>query len=215
MFDPSNPPLFRSTWYSETEIPAAVPAGPTIAHPYSVNYQEQTSQSSTTSATTEEGVIQTVERLIPRTETGMVLKPVTRPTQTKISHVSRNVTSVIANPSRLSNVVEVQVTNPKPSAPVSPTSILMHPWHERDKRQRQSKGENFDLKTMKTGEQFSYTVQGLSFPKPPVVSPISPTQRYSSSTLASTADRHEGGEGRKKKVHLLTFASVYRSSVTK
>ncbi|KAH0587621.1 hypothetical protein H2248_006391 [Termitomyces sp. 'cryptogamus'] len=173
------PPLLRSTWFSTTSEGETRPTGPIIAHPFSDRYRRETARSSMT----EEGNIQTVRRSAPITATSTVIATASE-TKTTSSPTSSKVA--------------------RPESSARPTSLLMHPWHERRRKRRSSAGD-----VIRGREEFGYTVQGLSFPLPPVMSPTAgATRRYSSSTLGSPGFSQEGGEGRK--VHLLTFASVFR-----
>ncbi|KAG6866479.1 hypothetical protein C0991_003997 [Blastosporella zonata] len=198
--------------------PSSPPVPGSFPHPFSAQYQGEISRFSTTETTmSHEPVIQTAQRSAPpRTARAIVVTPSDMqsfPTASTQGVTEFTSVTVIPPPSP---AVEVQVSSPEPSLAVTPTSLLMHPWHEGPRSMNGAEG--YDRKsftsTIRAADRLSYTYQGFAFPVPPIPSPTNATRRYSSSTLASPMFSQEGDEDgeRKKTVKLLTFASTFRSS---
>ncbi|KAG6837440.1 hypothetical protein H0H93_009534 [Arthromyces matolae] len=227
-------PVRRSMWFrsssgassqvqpnvsGKSPAPPAVPKS--LLHPFSAQYQPEASRFSTTtgSMSIEEGIIQTAQRSAPPTATGTVIAAETASAPVTSSQDGYEILSIDVIPPATSEA-DAQAMSPEMSPSITPTSILMHPWHEKhDEGSRQYNADGYDRRTsvastIKPTQHLSYTVQGFTFPKPPIPSPTGATQRYSSSTLASPLFSQEGGESSEgqRRVQLLTFASTFRSA---
>ncbi|KAF8076442.1 hypothetical protein FPV67DRAFT_1471650 [Lyophyllum atratum] len=226
-FSPNN--LTRAP-ISPEPVPHKYLNGTTAAWPRQV--QRQTPRLSTTETmSTHEGVVQTVARSATPARARVVLV-----TSAEIETMPKTATQQPSNvpPRPVTSAPETATAEPQmlaPSAPspsLSPTSILLHPWHER----RQAEGGPLtsgismdgseELKVTKSpmsarrgSERTSYMYQGYTFPRPPVTS-AAPIRRYSSATLTSpmfSQDSHggEGGPEPRQHVQLLTFESNFRT----
>ncbi|KAF5387962.1 hypothetical protein D9615_000447 [Tricholomella constricta] len=221
------------------DSPQPVPT--TIPHPFSAQYlnntaftwprqsRQQASRISTTETTlsTHEGVIRTVERSGPPVSARAVfvssddILPIPKSTPEQSPDVppfpgpSAPFTSITTGP----EVLVRSVTSPSPA--LSPTSLLMHPWHERRRpgsvtltsrfsmdASDELQGNKSPTSTRGSG-QVSYGFRGHTIPVPQMPSPSGPMRRYSSATLTSPMISPEGGQPRQF-VQLLTFESSFR-----
>ncbi|KAG6917893.1 hypothetical protein DXG01_000502 [Tephrocybe rancida] len=203
----------------ETRAPTPGSVPRAILHPFSAQYQQQASRFSTTETviSTQNAVIQTAQRSAPpMTARAIVITPSEMQSFPTASTQAPPEFSSTTGRAPSSPKVEVQASTPEPTPVATPTSLLMHPWHE--KRRRRDSADAYNrmsvASTIRGTERTSYTYQGFAFPVPPIPSPTNATRRYSSSTLASPMFSQEGGEdgeGRKT-VKLLTFQSSFRNS---
>lgn len=236
-FSPNN--LTRAPMF-----PEPVPAPTTIPHPFSAQYLNDTAAawprqnhrqtprlSTTETMSIHEGVVQTVERsATPARARVLVVTSANIETMPKTS--TQRPSGVPPRPIASApemTTAEPQMLAPSASSPsLSPTSILMHPWHE--KRQsdgapvtsrfsidgsEELKGTKSPMSARRGSERTSYMYQGYTFPRPPVTS-AAPMRRYSSATLTSpmfSQDGHggEGGREPRQNVQLLTFESNFRT----
>ncbi|GLB33850.1 hypothetical protein LshimejAT787_0107340 [Lyophyllum shimeji] len=245
----------RSGWFSRgsfrsSSTPNTVtqghmvrPAAPaTIRHPFSAQYLNDTTSASprhnqqlesavnTATPSIHSGVIQTVERsaalararavvVSPADIEAMPQMPQQRPPEVLLHSLTPGVETANEPP------LPVPQSVSSPSS--SPTSILMHPWHERRQPRNarvvsrlsfdgseEVRGIRSSTSTKGSTERTSYILRGSTFSMPPVPSPSAAMRRYSSATLTSPMFSQEGGEGSQPRPHvqLLTFESNFRTS---
>jgi len=240
------PPRGRAGWFSRRSFRSSFgsnnptralrspepiqPAAATMPHPFSSQYlnntrlawprenqQQATRLSTQETFSTHESVIQTVARSATSARARAVIVPPESMPKTSLQRPPD-----VSPPLALGPVTSAEPQAPTPAAhtpSLSPTSILMHPWHERRQPDstlptsrfsvdgsEESKGIRSPTSSKRGSDRMSYM-----FPIPPVPSSAGPMRRYSSVTLTSPMLSEEGGQPRKH-VQLLAFESNFRTN---